>query len=132
MEEGDRQRGQIIEVHMPTYIMHPEEDEKFLPAAVKAIAEQVLQEELGGKEYDEDEAKEWSLNVCENIKTRVKDLNIPRYKIVVQATIGELRDQGVRVASRSLWDTATDNYASCSFRNQTLWCVVIVFGVYTE
>ena len=55
-----------------------------------------------------------------------------RYKIIVQVTIGELRDQGVRVASRSLWDTNTDNYASASFQNQSLWCSCMVFGVYTD
>ena len=55
-----------------------------------------------------------------------------RYKIVVQVTIGEMKDQGVRVASRCLWDTATDNYASVNFKNQSLWCSAMVFGVYTE
>lgn len=55
-----------------------------------------------------------------------------RYKIVVQVTIGQMKDQGVRVASRCLWDTATDNYASVHFKNQSLWCSAMVFGVYTE
>ena len=31
-----------------------------------------------------------------------------------------------------LWDTSTDNYASVSFNNQTLWCCACVFGLYTE
>lgn len=55
-----------------------------------------------------------------------------RYKIVVQVTIGQMKDQGVRVASRCLWDTATDNYTSVQFKNQSLWCSAMVFGVYTE
>lgn len=55
-----------------------------------------------------------------------------RYKIVVQVTIGQMKDQGVRVASRCLWDTATDNYASVHLKNQSLWCSAMVFGVYTE
>lgn len=59
-------------------------------------------------------------------------LSIPRYKFVVQVTLGEVRDQGVRVASRCLWDTDTDNYASYSFKSETIWCNALVFGVYTE
>lgn len=47
----------------------------------------------------------------------VEQLNMPRYKVVVQSTIGELKDQGVRIASRCLWDTANDNYASVSYKN---------------
>lgn len=42
---------------------------------------------------------------------------MPRYKIVVQAALGEKRKQGARVASRCLWDINTDNYASYSFEN---------------
>lgn len=44
-------------------------------------------------------------------------LRIPRYKVVVQVTLGELKEQGIRVASRCLWDPSTDNYASAGFKN---------------
>ena len=44
-------------------------------------------------------------------------MNVPRYKIIVQVTIGELKDQGIRVASRCLWDVSTDNYTSVSYTN---------------
>ena len=43
-----------------------------------------------------------------------------------------MKDQGVRVASRCLWDTATDNYASVEYTNQFLWCSAMVFGVYVR
>lgn len=60
------------------------------------------------------------------------ELNFPRYKIIVQVVLGENRHQGVRVASRCLWDAASDNYASFTFKSDTLWCTAMVFGVYTE
>ena len=47
----------------------------------------------------------------------IKAQNIPRYKIVVQVALGEMREQGVRVASRCLWDPVTDNHASAAFTN---------------
>jgi len=43
-----------------------------------------------------------------------------------------MKDQGVRVASRCLWDTATDNYASTDYKNESLFASVICFGVHTE
>lgn len=46
-----------------------------------------------------------------------ESLGKSRYKIVVQTTVGQMRDQGVRVASRCLWDPVTDNYASCYYSN---------------
>ena len=45
------------------------------------------------------------------------DLALSRYKYVVQVTLGEVKKQGVRVASRCLWDTDNDNYSSYSFKN---------------
>ena len=92
-------------------------DTRFSPAPVKRVIDAVLQERLTGKEYDEADAKEWSIEISEDVKARVKELAYKRYKIIVQVTIGELRDQGVRVASRCLWATPTDNYASSSFQN---------------
>ena len=62
----------------------------------------------------------------------MKLLNIPSYKIVVQAVIGQVAGQGVRVASKCLWDDANDNYASFTFSNTSLFCTGMVFGIYYE
>ena len=50
----------------------------------------------------------------------------------MQVVLGENRQQGVRVASRCLWDAAADNYASYTYKADTLWCTAMVFAVYTE
>lgn len=44
-------------------------------------------------------------------------MNIPRYKVVIQTTIGQMCDQGIRVASRCLWDLTTDNYSAVNYTN---------------
>lgn len=44
-------------------------------------------------------------------------LSQSRYKIVVQTNVGQLKDQGIRIASRCLWEPNTDNYASTSYSN---------------
>lgn len=129
---GPKAGQQIIEVVLPTYIMKPEETEIFYPSAVKRVANKILQDYLANKEYDEED-KELVTTICEKIKNGVKEeCNIPRYKIVVQVTVGQMKDQGVRVASRCLWDTATDNYTSVEYQNQHLWCSAMIFGLYTE
>ena len=66
------------------------------------------------------------------IKTQVKALKYDSYKIVVQAVIGEVKGQGVRVASKCLWDVSNDNYASYTYQNESLFCTGIVFGIYFE
>ena len=59
-------------------------------------------------------------------------MNIPRYKVIVQVTIGQMKDQGVKITSRSLWDTLTDNYVTVCFQNEHIWASAIVFGLYTD
>ena len=52
--------------------------------------------------------------------------------MAVQVSIGQMKDQGVSVASRCLWDIGTDNYASVNYTNETLWANVMVFVLYTD
>jgi tctex1 domain-containing protein 2 len=44
------------------------------------------------------------------------DSKIPRYKLLVQVVIGELKGQGVRIMSQCLWDEKLDNFADCTFK----------------
>ena len=142
MAQTEPREGQpVIEVVLPTFIMKPSVDEVFYPSQVKAIAEHTVlslfepakvSSETGPPTYDEDEAKIWVIDIANTIKAEVKKLNIPRYKVVVQVTIGSKNDQGVRIASRCLWNVGTDNYASFSYTNAGLWCNAMVFGVYME
>lgn len=66
------------------------------------------------------------------IRARVKDLMIPRYKIVVLVHIGQLTGQSMQISSRCLWDAANDTFASYSFKNSSLFGVATVYAVYFE
>ena len=69
------------------------------------------------KEYDQKEAEKLAMDISTKIRESVKNLNIPSYKIVVQTVVGEIGGQGVRIASKSLWDDKNDNWASYTFSN---------------
>ena len=45
------------------------------------------------------------------------ELNLERYKFVVQVVIGEQRGEGVRMGARCFWDDNTDGYAQEVFQN---------------
>lgn len=66
------------------------------------------------------------------IKARVKDLVLPRYKIVVVTHIGQLNGQGMQIGSRCLWDPTTDTFASYVFQNTSLFALATVYAVYFE
>eukprot|EP00439_Symbiodinium_sp_Y106_P052164 s3822_g6.t6 len=118
--------GEQHQVHVweNTYIMAPKDDEKMLPSKVTAVIKNVMEGYLQDKEYAVEDAKAWTLDLSNEIKASVKqDLNIPRYKIIVQVVIGEQASQGIRVASKCLWDVNSDNWASYTFENQSLFAV---------
>ena len=71
-------------------------------------------------------------NVLTRHNTTQETLNVNRYKLVVQVTLGQMKDQGVRITSRCLWDTQTDNYASIDYKNEFIWGSAMVFGLYAE
>jgi hypothetical protein len=55
-----------------------------------------------------------------------------RYKLISIVTIGEKKDQGVRVGSRCVWDKDRDNFASAMFENTHIYAVGMVYAVYYE
>ena len=57
---------------------------------------------------------------------------MPRYKLGIQVILGELKSQGMRVASKSLWDPNFDNWTSYTFTNENMFCTGMVFGIYFE
>ena len=77
---------------------------RFYPSKVKQIIEDVITRNVKDKEYDHATAKTLAESIADQIKMQVKQLNIPSYKIIVQTVIGEISGQGVRVASKCLWD----------------------------
>lgn len=123
--------------------MKPDETELFYPSQVKKIAERVLNEEFNRVNVDEkwiedwtdfgDDFEELSRDVADKIKRNCREeLNLPRYKILVQVTIGQRKDQGAMITSRCLWDTSADNYASANFQNKYVWVSALVFGLYAD
>jgi len=83
-------------------------------------------------EFD-DEIQDLSKEIADNIKTAVRSkLNLKRYKLVVQVTIVQNKDQGIHVASRCLWNEKTDGYASCQFKDEKITASALIFGIYAE
>ena len=113
-----------------TYMIRPNFKNKFRSDAVKSAIQEILNEELSGKVYDIDVTSEWSKRISETIKDKLKTLEYDRYKFVTQVVIGEKRGEGVKVVTRCLWDSDTDNYASANYSNETLFCVAVAYGVF--
>ncbi|CAE7496715.1 DYNLT2B [Symbiodinium sp. KB8] len=94
---------------------------------MKAVLESKLLNEDGSPvPYSAEYTKE----LAEQIRDELRDLKLPRYKIMVQVVVGQQRGAGVRMGSRCLWDSITDNKASETLVNDNLFAVATAYGVY--
>ncbi len=106
---------------------------RFGAGKVTAIIKTTLQKILNGRKYETEKVPELITSISNEILAEVKsmcflkmathlflELGYDRYKIVVQVDIGEFKGQGIKLASRCVWDTTTDTWASGSFKNVRL------------
>lgn len=101
-------------------------------AVVKRIAEDVLINRLASVSYDPKICRDLTLQISDEVRSQVKLLGFDRYKIVCVTHIGPKMGQSIRVGSMCCWDDKNDNFAECSFINNSLFAVALVFGVYQE
>ena len=132
MADDDVMPMEKVVVTENSYQLKPTEEEKFKAGEIRKMMQELLQEKLKGQRYDPTEAAQLSKELCTEIKQKAKSTGCTRHKLVVQVTIGEVQGQGVRISSRCLWDVETDNHASASFQNTSLYCVAMVFAVFFE
>ena len=72
----------IIEVFLPTFRMEPDEDERFYPSQAKKLAQEIVESELNGQEFDEEDARMWSLNIGDKVRDAVKGMNSSVHSVV--------------------------------------------------
>ena len=125
----DGRRGAEVAMEN-TFKMTP--DRKFPEGDVRSILKEILTERLTAAKYDADQCRQLSKSISDTVKTRVKELNIHRYKIICLVHIGQLGNQAMRIGSRCLWDTSHDTFASFEFKNSSLFASATVYGVYFE
>lgn len=113
-----------------TYVIRPNFQHKFRPVMVKEMIHVVLTEQLGGKTYDAENTTEWTKNISDTIKLKLREMGYDRYKFIVQVIIAEQRGQGTKMACRCFWDSDTDNYAQDLYMNDSLVCVAAAYGIF--
>ena len=112
-----------------TYKMKPEK--RFSTEEVRSIIVQHLQS-LESQTYEAKRCRELAKGMSNSIMSDLKQLGYARFKFVCSVTIGQVKGQDVRIASRSIWDTDCDTFVSESYHNDSVFAVCVVFGVYQE
>jgi X breakpoint 2-interacting protein len=112
-----------------TYRIEPKM--KFPLIKVRKIVKDVLST-LSNHSYDPKESSFVSKLLSKRILDEVRLLNIERYKLVCLVTIGSKSRQGLRIASRCLWNTEHDTFVSETLDKQTFYAIATVYAMYFE
>uniref|UniRef100_A0A1Q3FCE9 Putative dynein light chain n=1 Tax=Culex tarsalis TaxID=7177 RepID=A0A1Q3FCE9_CULTA len=113
-----------------TYQMRPTLEQTFKSEKIKQIISTVLNDTLSGQTYTALDAARWTKSLADEISLKVKDLEMKRYKHVVQVVLGQQLGAGCKYIARCRWDAECDNQTSAEFKNATIFCTVTVFGLY--
>ncbi|KAI6652831.1 Tctex1 domain-containing protein 2-like [Oopsacas minuta] len=114
----------------PRYSIRPHFSQKFRPIELQELLNTTLREELDDKEYSSETVPSLTKEISDQIREKFKQLDLPRYKILVQVIIGEARGGGVKIAARCFWDNDTDSYLTAHYMSKSIFAVATVFGVY--
>ncbi|XP_067391747.1 dynein light chain Tctex-type protein 2B-like [Emydura macquarii macquarii] len=123
----------IINEKIPVSSAKPKE--KFSCARTEELLREYLPTKLSHVTYEPAKCASLTTALSDEIKHLVKQVTPPRYKLVVNVTIGNKgKDETVdiMVTSQCLWDPHSDNFMSSQYVNETLFCVVLVHAVYFE
>ena len=113
-----------------TYRMEPENKPDL--QEIRKVAEKTIHSFLEQTVYDAKRCRTMSNTISLAIREQVKLLVCKRYKVVCVVKIGENKSQGIRIASRCLWDDKKDNQVDVVYNNPSLFCVAAVYLVYCE
>ncbi|XP_066926344.1 dynein light chain Tctex-type 5-like [Clytia hemisphaerica] len=117
-------------VYENTFKIEP--DRKCEVSNIKPMIEQILEDIFGSQAYDPYECGLLCKKASTAIKDAVKQLRMERYKYVVTVTCSQNVGQGVKQASRFLWDANRDNWVDATFTNTTLQAQAVLYALYYE
>jgi dynein light chain Tctex-type 1 len=109
--------------------MEPQEpvDEFFVEAA-EAIVKSQIGSILNDVSYNSEKVNDWSNNIIDSSLKGLQSLNHP-YKYAITATLMEKNGAGLVSACSSFWDVRCDGLCKVSWQNNTMHCLVAVFGM---
>ncbi|XP_026682446.1 dynein light chain Tctex-type 1 [Diaphorina citri] len=104
------------------------EESLFVVDEVSNIIKEAIEDCIGNNIYNHSKVNTWLSNVIDSIIESLVKLQKP-YKYIVTGTIVQKNGAGLHTASSCLWDNNTDGSCTVRWDNNTMYCIVSVFGL---
>ena len=126
-----QQKGPVVQLEN-TFKMAPDDGKVFQSYKVERVMKDTLESKLKDATYHADRCSKLAQELCSQIKERTKDIGFHRYKLITHVIVGQDTEQSVQMASRCLWNHATDNFAAATYRNNSVYAIAVVYGIYLD
>ena len=98
----------------------------------EAVVKEVLEEKLTARPYDPKIGNDLATDMANAIKTRVKALLVPRFKVVSFVVVGQKENAAVQTASRCMLNPKLDKFAEYSLTVGGMYAMAVVYALYQE
>ncbi|XP_049818801.1 dynein light chain Tctex-type 1-like [Aethina tumida] len=104
-----------------------DDNEPFVVEDVSQIIKDTLEAVLNGSMYNVDRIKIWSTNISDQCLNQLAKLK-KNFKYIITCNIMQKTGSGLHTASACFWDTSTDGQTTVRWENDSMYCIVTVFG----
>ncbi|XP_026272285.1 dynein light chain Tctex-type 1-like [Frankliniella occidentalis] len=104
-----------------------DDDQRFSNEEVSSIVHECVDNAIGENSFSNEMASIWSSTIASACIANLNKLNKP-YKYTMTCSIMQKNGAGVHSASSCYWDNSNDAVCSVQWENDTIRCIVNVFG----
>ena len=103
-------------------------DAAFVAEDITTVVSSAIGSVLSNASYTPNKTKDWSNSIIQSSLKGLQSLNRP-YKYCLTVTLMQKNGAGLVSAASVYWDPTKDGVCKVSWENETMHCVVVVFGV---
>ena len=100
-----------------------------LKSKIHDISERRVTALLKDKQYKGDQIKGWSEEIIRNILNDLSAEEFQPFKYLANCLVLSKRSNGVHTVTMSLWDPTNDGSDTFQWSNDTMQCIVTVWGL---
>lgn len=105
-----------------------QDGQEFSVEDVETVVKSAIGVVLNNAMYNPNKVENWSNSIIDTTLKGLQSLNRP-YKYAVSVIIMQKNGAGLISTISSYWDTTKDGYCKVTWENNTMHCIVTVFGI---
>uniref|UniRef100_A0AAV2K9C8 Dynein light chain Tctex-type 1 n=1 Tax=Knipowitschia caucasica TaxID=637954 RepID=A0AAV2K9C8_KNICA len=100
----------------------------FVVEEVGEIIKESVEAAIGGNSYQHNRVNQWTTSVVEQCLSQLSKLG-KSFKYIVNCVIMQKNGAGLQTANACFWDNTTDGSCAVRWENESMYCIVTVFGL---